>query len=313
MKKKVAVLMLGCLLLAPSLYAEEITCSDDSGSCALNETEAICNCADGTSIGSGASVSMEQVGVETDVTQEACEAMLLTACMGRAVEDECITEKGGCVVFSDGTSYCICADGSGFDEEYSEPGYEGEDPVYPTDPDPDTDGGSEIDEKLFDGEGEAVSCEDVLAEECPNDPPNPAEECSSEALALCNSLVDWYETCYEETIWPFMVVECCDEYEDNSEEMTTVADCLEGKGCDEAEDCFPTYDAVDEAMGALFSGDSKDSAAGDSQGTSNEEGDDGEVSEDDLIDCSQAPAGSALVLILMLGLGLTWRRRSMNV
>ncbi len=245
-----------------------------------------------------------------EMTEEFCMQMLLDTCLGLAVEEECDTAKGACVVYSDGSSDCICADGYGESYGESSSGSTGEDPVYPTDPDPETDEGRT--DKIF-ADDEIPACADVLAEECPNDPPDPAEECSSDALAMCNAMVTWYESCYEETIWPFMVIECCDEFEDDGEAMTTIAQCLEGKGCDNAEDCFPTYEAVDEALGALFSGDEKDGASGE-QGGTNEDGSESDASsDDDSSDCSQASSGSALALMLLLGLALGLRRREEHI
>ncbi len=310
MQNSIRFLMLMAIMIWPmAAQAETLTCEDGSGDCEIDAQGATCDCADGSS------VAMEMVGEgsEMDVTEAMCLEILLEACGGREITGECDSDKGACVVYSDGSSFCECADGSGAGSGESSEGSEGgEDPVYPTDPDDDAATEAPRARVWLD---EALTCDMVLADACPNDPPNPADECTTQALTVCNSLGDWMAECYEQTVWAYMIVECCNEFEESAEVINDIWSCLDGKSCvDGAEACF---EEIGEAEDALYGGDRQSGDANDDSldGVKGEESDDDDEDDkssgsgsDDEINCANTGAPASLLLLLTL-LALAWRRR----
>jgi len=169
-------------------------------------------------------VSTGFAGTEaTEVTEEDC-WNALADCEATVPIDSCESEKGACDIYQDYTS-CDCADGSNSGGE--EPGDDGEtDPEEP----PVDGGGSEPAGRIME-----AACEAILAEQCPNDPPDPAESCETAALDLCNNMAAFAEECWDEHVWPYQIVTCCDDYSagaDRQAEIDAMWGCLETKGCE---------------------------------------------------------------------------------
>lgn len=354
MKKTIILTSICSLMLFSGIAsAEELTCSDGSGSCTISEYEGSCECAGtGDGIAFAGSEAME-------VSEESCLAMLAESCMGREVVDTCKSEKGECTTFSNGWADCICAAGWGSGDGQSEPGHPGED----SDSDhggtdgsegsggTDVDAEGEDDAPVIEGDDEGysdgdwdyadgdwiepdgdwgyvdgdedyvvMSCEEALAVECPDDPPDPSEHCETDALALCNKLAGWLADCFDETVWPFMIIDCCDEYGFNQDDMEDMWACLNGTACDAADDCFPAWEATDSeeergeaAQDALFGGDKGGDGNGNDGPTDlddSEDEDDGSGSGSDSsgLDCQHTGSPMGLLLMLVLLAVLTRRR-----
>lgn len=337
MKKTIILTSICSLMLFTGIAsAEELTCSDGSGSCTISEYEGSCECAGtGDGFGFAGSEAME-------VSEAFCIEMLADACMGREVVDTCKNEKGECTTFSNGWADCICAAGWGSGNGQSEPGYPGEDSGSDSGGTDGSEGDAPVeDEGSTDGDwdypdgdwiepdgdwedNEVMSCEEALAVECPDDPPNPSEHCETAALALCNNMAAWLADCFDETVWPFMIIDCCDEYGSNQGEMDEMWACLNGTACDAADDCFPSWEAADSeeergdaAQDALFGG----NKGGDGNGTDDptDLGDDGVDGDDggnnsgsgndsSALDCRHGGSPMGLLLMLAFLAVLTHRR-----
>lgn len=308
-----SVLAISALGFASFAQAAPVTCEDSSGSCELDTGFFTCECASGVAV-AGTNAS-EPRDTETppdavEPTEEACLVLLEENCAAWEVVDSCSSEKGACQIFAGGFSSCECADGMGGGSGGSEPGWDGEDDGSWDDggfTDPDT---AEPPRARI--KDEALVCDDILLENCPNDPPDPAEHCDSEALDTCTDVAAWYADCYDQTLWPYMIIDCCGQVEQDGENFAEMWSCLQASTCEGASECFG--DA--EAQEALFGADpSKDDGAGDGVPRGDDADDtlggekDGEESgaDDGKGGCSQTSSPAWLGLLALMGLAL--RRR----
>jgi MYXO-CTERM domain-containing protein len=289
--------------------AAEVTCSDDSGSCTLSENMVSCECANGIAMGSGFDVPEDGDADAMDVTEEACNAWLEETCAGWEVVDECETQKGACVLYANESISCECADGNWGDGGSSEPGEPGEGGGSdPGEIDPDEGGTDEAQPRARLLEG--GTCDEQLAEVCPNDPPDPAESCSTDALATCNALGQWYVDCYDSKLWPYMIIDCCADLEREGSELPEVWACLQEKSCDEADSCFPSREADESAWDSALGGNDDGEQTGEDGDLADNEADGDVLADPGIGDgsgdggCSQSGGPAWLGLLMLLGLAL---------
>lgn|GEM_PF-5225416 len=317
MKNVISGIGLLILILSANVaFAEEITCESQYGECTMSETSLECICAGGI-----ASSTVIGEGETLEVSEEACLAQLEEMCRSSTPVDSCESEYGACVIYEDYSS-CECADGSNSGGgEGSEPGDEGEGSEGEegsVDPDAETPPQSG---KIVSPE-ESIACEELLGTECPDLPPDPAEECSEEALTVCNGMAQFTYDCWEDQIWPYEIVACCAEYETSSETMNSLWECFQGSSCETVgEDC---YEGIEEAN-VGFIDESK--AGGDDNGEDGAEGegeidiadgdstdgdaeDDGSADDEEDSGCSQT-SGALPLALLMLALAAI-RKRSLT-
>ncbi len=248
-----------------------VTCQGERGNCEVMPTLVNCECADGSGSGLG--------GPGFEMTEAACLEILESSC---ALPPEiCGTEKGICEVHEDGRFSCICADGStvpdldgDIDSDWIVPDgdapVDGDDGPIPVDGDaipqslaPVVDGDVAID---GDEEQTTLACTAVLTDNCPNDPPNPADSCSTEALTLCNSIVDFVGDCTSEPSLAFRVILCCGMHAEDAQALEDMWTCIQQEGCDNFQTCFgggEDGDAIADGDVVSVDGDSGQTTDGD--------------------------------------------------
>ena len=76
-------------------------------------------------------------------------------------------------------------------------------------------------------------CDEVLAQACPEDPPDPAASCAPNVLAFCTEYVNFIAGCYHDfNVWPFLVIDCCWSHEDDdAAHLTELTNCFRTKTC----------------------------------------------------------------------------------
>lgn len=302
--KKILIVsgVLSCLLFALPLYAEE-NCSNDFGECTVNVDDVVsfsCTCKDGVAVDGGYGMDGD-VGEEFEAPEADCEQILQETCPSF---EKCSSDKGICTIYDDYNN-CTCADGS-HQGEGSSGGSEGVDGDVVSGDDPvdgDAVSGDDPDEeeaaRFKEGE---QSCEQILMEECPNDPPDPANECSDKAFEACNGIAQWFSECFENDVWPFEIIDCCEYFEEDSEAISDEYNCLKDKDCDSGVDeCMARVgedytDLVSDEGGAnTADGDVTDDKSDDGSESDQGSGDSGS-------DCNQTSGGSMAILLLMLAL-----------
>lgn len=290
--------------------AEDVTCSTAMGACTLAGSSFECSCIDGSGV---AGASLDPEGGDTPTTTETdweptdanCQAMIADVCG----VDLCQSEKGVCIIMGDGSARCTCADGSGEGSSGSSEGG-GTEPSEPPEVDPNAETGTK---RAVLKEGEAPSCAETLATECPNDPPDPETECGTEAFDACTDSFDFYAGCgYIGTLLPYVIIECCDYYTQNPAAFNEILACIRNAGCDGYADACFEADAVAEGDYAGSPETAHDKAAqesaadGDGTADGDETTNDDESKDDSGCAHSGAPAG---FLLLLLGGALSVRRR----
>jgi len=313
---KTTLMIIGCcILLSSPAMAEQIKCFNEFGECTIDENSFGCNCVVGFAVG-GSTDADDDPDAGSEMTDQFCQEKLAENC---PTFENCQSDKGQCRVFDNGESSCVCADGSG-DHDMHDNDESSEDGDTVPDGDVTVDGDDtaideleETNSAFKDGE---QSCGDLLLEECPNDPPDAEEACAEDAYEACNGIISWYVGCVGNvTVWPYLIIECCDEYDDDT--MDTW-DCLNGKSCEDGQtECY-----VDGDDGEIAVSDGDEAEDGDVNTADGDVADDGsgkdldgesESSDDGSGDgCSQSGSPAGFVLILMV-LFLSFRKRIFNI
>ena len=317
-RELVLVLCILGLGAAPVL-AKEVTCEGDLGACTVSEYSFNCTCADGSGIAGG---GVPDGDAETMVVdEEYCLDILNEVCREFVPLETCESEKGACDIFEDFYD-CTCADGSGSG------GGESDGDGGPVDPD----------EPLFSfkrfkqGGWEEMTCDELLVQECPNEPPAPQAVCAEEFYPPCNGMATWYGDCSGETVWPYQIIECCEDFEEYPDDWGEIWDCVQAaQTCEDFYDCFETAgidgDRGDVAAdgdatpGGAESGDEDQQAPGEADGDGDADGDvdeeaagedgttDGTGPEDDDDTCAHTSAPAAFILLGLLAvIGLRRRK-----
>jgi hypothetical protein len=319
---------LAVIFLTSMLFAGDISCANDNGSCQFNEDgsyECLCS-SDSYGDGMGIAGSGSD-GEVTMPTQEECLEMIDEMCALPEGAVACENPAGECVVLEDGDYWCDCYDGSSSGEGESEPGNPGEEPSV----DPDETDSEEVPPSLvvkdetepakeecesdadceeglvcWDGycyakdsetpeKQDPPECEALLKETCGTEAPDLNDICSEDALDFCaDGMAVYMKKCEDEEIpaemmeeikngtWNDLgsdVAECCQDYSNIKDEMTTFIDCLKTKPCEECEKAYS--EAVGEYDDEGDSGSQSGDDTADSGDTANEDGaDSGEEAED---------------------------------
>jgi len=289
------IIVIGTVFLLLFIYsgvacAEELSCESNYGECTITETTTECACAGGDIADGGIATSGTVGEGETqEVSEEACLALLEEICRSSTPLDSCESEYGACVIYEDHNT-CECADGSG-DGSSSEPGSSGEGSGGSADAEAEIPPQSG---KIMPLDEKTAVCTDVLAIECPNLPPDPATECSIEELDVCVGMAQFTGECWEDKIWPYEIIDCCNEYRSSPDALDTMWECFQNSSCDSvAEDC---YDDIREANVGFVD---ESQALGGEDGAGGNE--DEESADDEDSGCSQT-GGTMPFALLLLGL-----------
>jgi len=290
-------ILLACLLFALPALAEETICSNDWGECEIDQVGFNCSCVDGSGVGGSMDFDVDgDVDGDfeaNDLSDEYCKQTLAKMC---PAFEECKTEKGECRTYEDGAIDCRCADGTGANIDH--PG-----DFHPADGDSidEVDGDQVVDhdeEKDVVVKDDLQSCGDLLTQTCPNDPPDPEEECATEAYQTCNDMINWQVDCAEDSIaWPYRIIRCCEYFD---EVTKTTWDCLMGKSCtDGYKECYG-------GEGGMADGDATDDGSGkDLNGES-------EATDGSGDGCSHTGSPAGFVMMIM-ALFITFRKRIFNL
>jgi len=300
MLKKNLTIIACCLLFSVPAMAEDLGCSNDFGECKISEFSEGCVCNDGNASDGGVVVDGDVEGSE--VTKERCEQLLAQMCP--AFED-CKSTKGMCRVYENGESSCTCADGSG-NGSGSTDGSDGETPVAedPVDGDAVSSAADDLESPVNFKDG-TQSCEEMLTEECPNDPPDPEEECAEDAYEACNGIANWVMECNDgNELWPYQLIACCDDYDEAVQEQW---ECFKDKNCEEGENECNWDNIGEDGSVNTADGDVADDGDGKDLNGESESSDDGDSN-----DCNHtgSPAGFVLLLIALL---MACRKRVFNL
>lgn len=311
---------LAMIFLTSMLFAENVTCENDNGSCQFNEDgsyECLCS-EDSFGEGTGVAGSSDSTGKVVTPTSEECLETVDEMCGLPEGASTCENPAGECVVMENGDYWCDCYDGSSSGAE-SVPGDPGDESCESSLDCREgfvcadgycigVDGENPVGEDPAD---ETPECETLLEETCGTEAPDINEICSEEELDFCSDgLAIYFEKCEDEEIpaemteeikngtWNELgkdVAECCQGYSYNKEEMTTFIDCLKTNPCEE---CMEAYE---EAVGEDY-GDSGDSGNSGNSGSANKNdstGEDGskEAEDSKATSSSDSSDGCSLTLI----------------
>ncbi len=225
---------------------------------------------------------MDGDGEGMEVSEAKCQEWLEQFCGGAA---RCATDKGECRVYGDDYYGCTCADGEDIDGSLDEP-----------------------------SEGDAT-CSALLAELCPDDPPDPAEVCPSDSLSLCEDLADKLNACQGVSQLAYVIIDCCEDYSGDSEAIAATEACLAESDCDAFLACWDDvpFDDRNPATGDgddLADGD--DGSDDDGDGSAAEEDADNTEADDEGDGCRQSSSVGAWFVMLLFVAVMVRRRRLLN-